>query len=75
MKDVRPNLGDLIQGAFSGDVTDYAAALKDYSDKMSAERERAVKAVQNRGVKVSLDDWVFTNWDPTQDYTDESYTS
>jgi multiple sugar transport system substrate-binding protein len=75
MTDIRPNLGDLIQGAFSGDITDYAAALKEYSDAMSAERERAVEAVQAQGVEVSLDDWVFSNWDRSQDYTAANYTA
>lgn len=73
MADIRPNLGDLIQGTFSGDIQDYAAALREYSDKMSAERERAIEVVRARGVEVSLDDWVFPNWDPSQDYTAEFY--
>lgn len=75
MTDVRPNLGDLIQGAFSGDITDYAAALQGYEDRMTAERERALGVVQGRGVDVSIDDWVFSNWDPTQDYTAEAYAA
>jgi multiple sugar transport system substrate-binding protein len=73
MTDVRPNLGDLIQGAFSGDITDYAAALQEYEDAMTAERARAIEAVQSRGVEVSIDDWIFPNWDPSQDYTEASY--
>jgi len=74
MKPIEPSLGQIIQGAFSGDVTDYKATLQDYSDKLSAERERAVGVVQGKGAKVSLDDWTFANWQPGQDYTAESYT-
>jgi multiple sugar transport system substrate-binding protein len=74
MKPIEPSLGQIVQGAFSGDVTDYKATLQDYSDKLSAERERAVGVVQGKGAKVSLDDWTFANWQPGQDYTAESYT-
>lgn len=74
MKPITPGLGQIIQGAFSGDVQDYKATLKEYSDKLTAERERAVKVVQGKGAKVSLDDWKFANWQPGQDYTAESYT-
>ena len=73
MAEVHPNLGEIAQGAFSGDVTDYRAALTEYAGKLSAERERAIGVVQGRGGQVSLDDWVFPNWDPAQDYTDAFY--
>lgn len=73
MNDIRPNLGEIVQGAFSGTTGDYKGALRDYSDKMTAERNRAIKAVQDQGVEVSLDDWVFSNWDATKDYTNEFY--
>ncbi len=73
MTDIRPNFGEIVQGVFSGTITDYKAALKDYTDKLTAERDRAIKAVQAKGAEVSIDDWVFPNWDPTKDYTAELY--
>jgi len=75
MTDVRPNLGEIVQGVFGGVDTDLPAALKDYSDKLAAERERAIAAARGRGVEVSLDDWVFPNWDPAQDYTADAYAA
>lgn len=74
MTDIRPNFGEIVQGVFSGDVTDYKTTLEDYSAKMTAERDRAIGEVAATGAAVSLDDWVFPNWDPTQDYTSEFYT-
>jgi multiple sugar transport system substrate-binding protein len=74
MTDIRPNLGEIVQGALSGDISDYRTALKDYSDKLTAERDRAIKAVQDGGGEVSIDDWIFPNWDPTKDYTSEMYS-
>lgn len=72
---VHPDLGEIAQGVFSGDVTDLRAALTQYAGALSAERERAIGVVQGRGTQVSLDDWVFANWQPDQDYTAESYAT
>ena len=73
MTPVRPNLGEIVQGAITGDLKDFKAALKDYSSKTSAERERALKIAQGKGAKVTLDDWVFANWEPDKDYTSDMY--
>lgn len=73
MKTIRPNLGEITQGTLSGDVKDHRAALKEYADKITAERERAIKVVRDKGGQVSADDWVFANWEPGKDYTAESY--
>lgn len=73
MRDIHPNLGEIAQGVFSGDVTDYRSALQTFNDEITAERDRAIAVVQEAGGEVSLDDWVFPNWDPEQDYTTELY--
>ncbi|MEV0618482.1 extracellular solute-binding protein [Nonomuraea sp. NPDC050404] len=73
MKSPRPTLGELTQGILSGEVTDIRKALREYTGKMAAERERALKEVSGKGVKVSLDDWKFPNWQAGQDYTAEMY--
>jgi multiple sugar transport system substrate-binding protein len=73
MKDIHPNLGEIAQGVFSGDVADYKAALKDYNDQLTAERDRAIKVVTDGGGEVSVDDWAFANWQPGEDFTPEMY--
>jgi multiple sugar transport system substrate-binding protein len=75
MTDIRPNFGEIVQGVFSGDIEDYATALKEYSDKMTAERDKAIGIVNDAGGSVSVDDWVFENWEPGTDYTSEFYSS
>lgn len=75
MTDIRPNFGEIVQGVFSGDVADYRTTLKEYSDKLTAERDKAIKAVNDAGGEVSVDDWVFSNWEPGTDYTSEFYPS
>ncbi len=72
MADIHPNLGEIAQGVFSGDVTDYRAALQELSDKMTAERDTAIEAVKAEGSEVSIDDWIFADWTPGQDYTPDN---
>lgn len=73
MADIRPNLGDIVQGVFSGDVTDYQAALTEYNDQMTAERDSALAAVQADGGEVSIDDWIFPKWQAGEDFTPDMY--
>lgn len=75
LKPITPDLGETIQGLFTGQLSDPKAAMQDLKDRMVAELERAIKAVQDKGAQVSRDDWVFPNWNPTEDYTDEDYAA
>jgi multiple sugar transport system substrate-binding protein len=70
---VTPNLTDIVNGIFSGQVDDPRAAMQDLQDRSSAELDRAIKAAQDGGAQVSRDDWVFANWDPAEDYGLEKY--
>lgn len=72
-KPVQPDLGTIVQGMFSGDVTDVRGALKQLSDRTTRERERSVAAARRKGANVELDDWAFPNWRPRQDFTAEMY--
>lgn len=73
MKQVTPTLGDIVQGALTGSVSDVRGALKQLSDKSTAERDRAVAAAKKNGADVSVDDWAFPNWTPRTDYTQDMY--
>ncbi len=73
LKNVTPDFGQTIQGLFAGQLKDPKAAMKDLQDRMDKELERAIKAAQAKGAKVSRDDWKFANWDPTKDYTKADY--
>jgi multiple sugar transport system substrate-binding protein len=73
MKDVHPNLGEIAQGAFSGDVTDIKAALTTFNDQMTAERDAAIAAVQAEGGEVSIEDWIFADWVAGEDFTSDKY--
>lgn len=74
-KPVEPGLPEIVQGAFSGDVTDVRAALKKLSDASSASREQAITKATADGAEVSLDDYAFPNWKPAADFTQDMYRS
>jgi multiple sugar transport system substrate-binding protein len=74
-KDIKPSLGEIVQGAFSGDVRDVRKALKELSDKTNKERDRAFAAAKAKGAKVEENDYIFSNWKPRTDYTKQMYTA
>jgi multiple sugar transport system substrate-binding protein len=71
MTQVEPGLGAIVQGVFSGDVTDIHGALQTLSDAMTEERDAAIADV---GGDVSAEDWAFPDWRPGEDYGPERYT-
>ena len=71
MAEVKPGLGDIIQGAFSGQVSDVRGALKQLSDATSATRDAAVKAKGDG--KVSAEDWAFPSWKRGTDFGPDQY--
>ncbi|MBF8189451.1 extracellular solute-binding protein [Nonomuraea sp. K274] len=76
MRDIHPNLGDIVQSVLTGSTTDIAGELRRYNEKLTAERERAIKVVsEEKGVQVGLDAWVFANWDPKADYDQQAYAA
>lgn len=70
-----PTIAEVIQGIFVGQLSDPRAAMQDLADRSRQELERSIKAAQDKGAQVSFDDWIFPNWDPAQDYTEEDYAA
>ena len=73
MRAVTPGLGEIIQGAFAGAFPDPKPILQQYSDQMTAERNRAIEVARAGGAEVSLDDWKFDAWTPGEDFTADKY--
>ena len=73
LKPVHPDLGEITQGLFTGQVKDAKSAIQTYNDNMNKALDDAIKAAQAKGAKVSRQDWVFPNWDPTKAYTGADY--
>lgn len=72
MAPVEPGLGAIVQGAFSGQVTDIEGALRQLSDAMIASRDAAIAQV---GGDVSVADFAFENWEQGTDFGPEAYGS
>lgn len=74
---LHPNWGELLGGVFSEQLTvaDYEAQAGAYIKDDRAELERAIKTLKDSGIRVSIDDWIFPNWDPSRDYTDDMYSA
>lgn len=70
-----PNFGTVIQGIFTGQISDPKKAMQDLQDRSDKELDRAIKAAQAKGGKVSREDWVFPNWDPTKNYSEADYAA
>lgn len=68
-----PSFGDTVQGIFAGQLNDPRAAMKMVKDLYERAFDEAIAAAQSNGAQVSRDDYVFPNWDPTQDYPDANY--
>ena len=73
-KEVVPRWADLMAGIFTGELKgSVEAQFADYSAKQQASLEQAIEDARKDGAQVTLDDWVFPNWDPTKDYTKADY--
>lgn len=72
-KPIEPHLGQIVAGAFSGDVKDVKKALKDFSDKTMKQLEDNVATAKKDGADVDLDDFAFPDWQPRTDFTAEMY--
>src|SRR5690606_36595149 len=60
---------ELLQGVFSGQVTDIRGALKKLSDDSARDREQALQKAVAEGAEVEEDHWAFPDWQPATDYT------
>ncbi|HEY9291379.1 MAG TPA: ABC transporter substrate-binding protein [Microlunatus sp.] len=65
LKTVKPDLGAIVQGVFSGDVSDVKTTLKRLSDDSEKAREAAITAA---GSRLTGDAWAFTDWTRGEDY-------
>ncbi len=73
-KEVQPRWQDLMAGIFTGELK---GSVEDQFAQFGARQqeslETGIETARQEGADVSLDDWVFPNWDPTKDYTKADY--
>ena len=66
---VVPDVGDVIIGIYTGQIEDWQGALEDLDAKKQAALETAIQEAQGNGIDVSIDNYIFPDWDPMQDYS------
>ncbi|GCE50511.1 ABC-type glycerol-3-phosphate transport system substrate-binding protein [Thermosporothrix hazakensis] len=59
---VHPDLTELLTGYYTGQVKDLDAALLELQQKSQAKMEEAIKLANQQGHKVSIKDYIFTDW-------------
>lgn len=75
IRPLTPDFGSVMQGVFTGQLKDPKGAMQELQDRSDKELDRAIKAAQAKGAKVSRDDLIFPNWDPMKNYTDADYAA
>lgn len=73
LKATEPDIKTLMQGLFSGQVSDAKAALIDLDARLNQAMDAAFDAAKNKGAQVSRDLLAFPNWDPAKEYTKADY--
>jgi multiple sugar transport system substrate-binding protein len=65
---VTPDVGDVLVGIFTGQVQDWQQALQDLETRKQAAFEDAIQETRDAGADVSLDDYIFPDWNPMENY-------
>jgi multiple sugar transport system substrate-binding protein len=73
LKPVTPIWQDLMQGLFTGDLSNPKAQFSKYNSALDKTLDDAIAAAKKKGSSVTRDDFVFPNWDPATDYTTADY--
>ncbi|GAA1487976.1 ABC transporter substrate-binding protein [Brachybacterium sacelli] len=73
MEALTPSLGEIVSGVIDGSITDVRSALQDLSDRSNRQRDDAIEAARAAGAEVSREDWVFPNFTPGENYTQDMY--
>jgi ABC-type glycerol-3-phosphate transport system substrate-binding protein len=63
-----PAIASILQGLYTGQLTDVDAALKDLSERSQAAFEQALADAKAAGVDLTAEDFIFADWNPTQPY-------
>jgi ABC-type glycerol-3-phosphate transport system substrate-binding protein len=68
IKAVVPDLGDVLIGIYTGQIKDWPQALQDLDKRKQSAFEDAIQQAQADGVDVSINDFIFPDFNPMQDY-------
>jgi len=69
---VVPDTGDVLVGIYTGQIVDWRQALKDLEERKQAALEAAIQKARDEGAEVSIEDFIFPDWDPMENYVTPS---
>jgi len=73
LRALSPNLNEIVQGIYTGQITDIEGTLQDLQDRANVELDRAIEAARAKGAEVTREDYVFPNYNPMEDYGEAQY--
>jgi ABC-type glycerol-3-phosphate transport system substrate-binding protein len=68
---VKPDINDVLAGVYTGQIKDVNGALSELAARRNAALSDAVQKAADAGAKVTIDDYMFADWDPTMPYANK----
>lgn len=68
---VTPSFSDVVTGIMTGQITDIQGAFDDLEKRSNEGLDAAIADAVAAGANVTREDYLFEDWDPTQDYAYE----
>jgi ABC-type glycerol-3-phosphate transport system substrate-binding protein len=75
MAPVKPDIGDVLTGIYTGQITDIQGSLSDLEGRCMKAMNDGIAQATQQGYKVNMADYTFPDWDITQPYTTKPATS
>ncbi|WP_134698601.1 ABC transporter substrate-binding protein [Ammoniphilus sp. YIM 78166] len=72
---LKPSSAEIFKMLLNETEKDVQGKLKETADKMNKQLAEGIDKVKGKGSNVTLDDYVFPNWNPSQDYLKKDYES
>ena len=69
---VTPAMSDIVTGYYTGQIGDLQGALSTFADKSQQAMTTALSLANQQGHKVSIDDYIFPDWNPKKAYITKS---
>lgn len=66
---IKPDVNDVIAGIYTGQIKDIPTALAELSARYQVALNTGIQQAQQQGHKVSINDYIFPDWDATKPYT------
>lgn len=65
---VQPDINAVLSGIYTGQIKDVHSALSELDGRWTAALNQGIKEAQQKGYNVSINDYIFSDWDITKPY-------